>query len=77
MVLYNLETGADRTDVPDRSLGAIQCIRGGTLDTPGAPELYNRDRDRAELNNVIDDYPDVANELELKLRRFMDRLVWK
>ena len=37
-----------------------------------APELYDRTADLAEQNNVVADHPDVADALELTLRRFAD-----
>jgi len=33
-------------------------------------ELFNRTTDRAEQNNVCEQHPDIADQLELKLRRF-------
>ena len=39
-------------------------------------ELYDRQADPAEQNNVIEKYPEVADELELRLRRFMASLEW-
>jgi len=47
---------------------------GGTFKTPRKPELYNRKIDPMEQNDVIDEYPDVADELELELRRFVATL---
>jgi hypothetical protein len=38
------------------------------------PELYNRKRDLAEQDNVLDAHRDVADELELRLRRFADEV---
>ena len=37
-------------------------------------ELYNRKTDLAEQHNIIDQYPDVAREMEVTLRRFVDTL---
>ena len=42
---------------------------------PRATELYRRSTDPAEHENVVAEYPDVAGELELRLRRFEDELV--
>lgn len=39
-----------------------------------APELYQRDADLNEQDNVIEEHPEIAQELELKLRRFEDEL---
>ncbi|MFC1734723.1 sulfatase [Candidatus Hydrogenedentota bacterium] len=39
------------------------------------PELYRRDKDLTEQNNVIADYPEIAQQLELKIRLFEDRLL--
>lgn len=68
---------ADRQEVPEESLGAIKCVRGGNLKSPGEPELYDRNEDPNEENNVIRDHPEVARKMELRLRKFMDRLVWQ
>ncbi len=39
-----------------------------------APELYSRQTDPAEQANVLADHPDVADALELTLRRFADKV---
>lgn len=36
------------------------------------PTEFNRKRDWLERENVIDRYPEVAEKMELKLRRFLD-----
>jgi len=46
----------------------------GILKTRHKPELYNLKRDPREQENLIDEYPDMANTLELELRRFADNL---
>jgi len=46
----------------------------GFLKTRRKPELYNLKQDPQEQENLIDEYPDVANTLELELRRFVDNL---
>jgi len=38
------------------------------------PELYHRQTDRYEQVNVIQEYPQIADELDLKMRRFVDSL---
>jgi arylsulfatase A-like enzyme len=47
------------------------------LPLPGSrergPQLYVKPDDRWELNNVAEQHPDVAEHLELTLRRYMDR----
>lgn len=47
------------------------------IDGSRSPELYHRPKDKMEQKNVIDQYPDVANGLELELRRFVDALQQK
>jgi arylsulfatase A-like enzyme len=47
---------------------------GGTFKTPRKPELYDRENDPLEQHNLVDEYPDVADELELTLRRFVSTL---
>jgi arylsulfatase A-like enzyme len=43
-------------------------------DEPRSPELYRKPEDRWDQNNVIDQHPEVADHLELTLRRFVDYL---
>jgi len=38
------------------------------------PELFNLRRDPNERENVIDEHQDLADQLELKLRRFISGL---
>lgn len=44
------------------------------IDGSRPPELYHRPSDPTEQKNIIDQYPDVANGIELELRRFVDAL---
>jgi arylsulfatase A-like enzyme len=67
----------DRSRIPEQSLGAIQCVGGGTLEMPGTPQLFHRAQDLYEQRNVRSEHPDVANDLEVQLRRLMERLVWE
>jgi len=41
------------------------------------PELYDREADPTEQNNVIDEYPDVACRMELDMRRQISELRWE
>ncbi len=41
-------------------------------DPPRGPELYRKPEDRWDQNNVIEQHADVADSLELALRRFVD-----
>jgi arylsulfatase A-like enzyme len=43
-------------------------------DPPRPPELYRKPEDRWDQNNVIEQYPEVADHLELTLRRFADAI---
>jgi hypothetical protein len=43
-------------------------------DEPRAAELYRKPEDRWEQNNVIEQYPEIADQLELALRRFVEAL---
>jgi arylsulfatase A-like enzyme len=43
-------------------------------DEPRSAELYRKPEDRWEQNNVIEQHPDVADHLELALRRFVEAL---
>jgi arylsulfatase A-like enzyme len=56
------------------TLGAISCTLVGTLETPKKPELYDIRKDPYELNSIVDKEPEIAEELELKLRRFVSVL---
>ena len=42
-------------------------------DPPRPPELYRKPEDRWDQNNVIAIFPEVAEHLELTLRRFVER----
>jgi arylsulfatase A-like enzyme len=44
------------------------------LDPTKPSELYNRKEDRAEQHNILTEHQDVADALELTLRRFADRV---
>ncbi len=64
----------------DQRISPSGSERGGRTGAIGfgAPrELFDRQTDRAEQHNVIEDHPEVADELELKLRRFMGSLTWE
>jgi arylsulfatase A-like enzyme len=41
-------------------------------DAPRSPELYRKPEDRWDQNNIIAEYPEVAEQLELALRRFVE-----
>ncbi|MHC5537256.1 sulfatase family protein [Singulisphaera rosea] len=41
-------------------------------DPPRPPELYRKPEDRWDQNNVIERYPEIAEHLELTLRRFVE-----
>ena len=43
-------------------------------DPPRVPELFRKPEDRWEQNDVIAEYPEVAEHLELTLRRFVEAL---
>jgi arylsulfatase A-like enzyme len=43
-------------------------------DVPRGPELYRKPEDRWDQNNVIEQHPDVAEHLELTLRRFVEMI---
>jgi arylsulfatase A-like enzyme len=43
-------------------------------DPPRSPELYRKPEDRWDQNNVVDQFPEVAEHLELTLRRFVEAL---
>ena len=43
-------------------------------DEPRSPELFRKPEDRWDQNNVIEQHPEVADQLELTLRRFVEFL---
>jgi hypothetical protein len=43
-------------------------------DPPRGPELYRKPEDRWDQNDVAGLHPEVADQLELTLRRFVDAL---
>ena len=43
-------------------------------DEPRSTELYRKPEDRWDQNNVIEQHPEVADQLELALRRFVEAL---
>ena len=46
--------------------------RGRPRRSPETAELYRKPEDRWDQNNVIEQYPEVAEHLELTLRRFVE-----
>ena len=50
------------------------CTPGAAYVTPEKDELYDRHKDPFQLNNVISEYPDIANNLLKKLRNFIEEL---
>jgi len=44
------------------------------IDRGKPPELYNMEKDPMEQKNLVQDESDVANDLEFKLRRFVDNI---
>jgi len=44
------------------------------IDNSRPPELYYKDNDPLEQNNIINEHPEIASGLELELRRFVDML---
>ena len=47
------------------------CTPGSIPETPKTDELYNRQKDQFQLNNVIDQHPDLTKELHQRLRDFL------
>ena len=50
------------------------CNPGTKAELRGKDELYDRRNDPWQLNNVIEDHPDIADELLAKLTAFMEDL---
>jgi arylsulfatase A-like enzyme len=75
LVLWRPEAGRSR--IPAESVGAVAQEGPGRRPMPGEPEFYLRQSDPYELGNVASEYPDDTARLEVKLRRFMDSLVWE
>ena len=51
------------------------CTLGARMDVPDGDELYDRRIDPFQLNNVIDQYPDVAADLYQQLTDFINELI--
>jgi len=47
------------------------CTPGSDTETPETDELYDRKQDPFQLNNLLDQKPDVGKELFLRLRDYM------
>ena len=47
------------------------CTPGSIPETPKTDELYERQKDRFQLNNIIEQHPDLAKELHQRLRDFL------
>ena len=47
------------------------CVPGSAAETPETDELYDRQKDTYQLKNLLEQKPDVANDMFLKLRDFM------
>ena len=75
LVLWRPELGESR--IPEHSVGAALDPQRGVKRLPAEPELYHRAEDPYELNNLAPERPDEAARLEVKLRRFMESLVWE
>ena len=56
------------------TLGTISCPLIGSLKTTPKAELYHRKTDPYELNNLIDEHPEIGKDMELELRRFVELL---
>jgi arylsulfatase A-like enzyme len=55
--------------VEDKSVWT--CTPGSVPETPLTDELYNRQKDPFQLQNIIEDHPDIAKELHQRLRDFL------
>ncbi|NSW56767.1 MAG: sulfatase [Armatimonadetes bacterium] len=67
-------------DIADTGKQAMQCSPDAVprqIVAPFGSELYNVHRDPGEQNDLLPDDTDVADELELELRRFMAGLKWE
>lgn len=52
----------------------IVPIEADPDDPPRLPELYRKPEDRWDQNNVLEQHPEVAEHLELTLRRFVEAI---
>ena len=50
------------------------CAPNSTTEVPESDELYDRKNDPFQLRNIIDQHPDVAQELLTLLTDYMDEL---
>jgi len=51
------------------------CTPGSAYITPESDELYDRKKDPFQLNNLISDYPEIAEKLLYQLKTFMLELL--
>ena len=73
----DVESGLPKREHPIMALdGADQwtCAPNSTTEVPESDELYDRRQDPFQLNNVIDQHPDVAHDLLLLLSDYMEEL---
>ena len=61
----------DHTEQDD---GLWTCTPGAEIDVPEADELYDRQTDSKQLNNIIKEKPEMATELLRELNEFMAEL---
>lgn len=64
MALYGFAPMEENTDI-------WTCTPGSVTDTPRGNELYDRRKDPFQLNNLVDQHPDIAKESFHRLRNFM------
>ena len=68
--LRNTSNGIERFDVSGRTLRDVfNAVR------KDAPELYNLRDDPGELKNLFEAEPDVAQDLDRRMRAFTQRLL--
>jgi len=50
------------------------CTPGSEVVLPARDELYNRNTDRFQLSNIIDENPEIAKEMLQQLKTYMAEL---
>ena len=62
------------TEEKDEKRGTFTCTPFAETEVPARDELFDRQKDPFQLNNIIDKKPEKAKELLHELRTFMAQL---
>ncbi len=77
---YKSQTGLSQEQIRQKQAATLDgedqwtCTPGSRADVPAQDELYDRKNDMAQLHNVMDKHPEVAQKLWDQLREFIGYL---